>query len=85
MPHEGEPTERGVRTPPRFCPGCGAEFRDTEKTRGVVAVGQPSGPLGIAEVEPAEPWGWDCYCATCEWSGDISPDEEFPPQKEPGP
>lgn len=73
--------ERGVRTPPRFCPGCGAELRDTDKTRAVVAVGEPTD--GKAELEPEHPWGWDCYCASCDWSGDISPDEVFddPPPK----
>jgi hypothetical protein len=70
-------SNQGVRTPPKFCPGCGAKLRDTKKTRGAVAIGQPGGPNDAAELEPERPWGWDCYCASCGWSGDISPDEQF--------
>lgn len=63
-------------TPPRFCPGCGAEFRDTKESRALMPIGQPFGPsLDRAELEPEITWGWDCYCVACEWSGDIRPDE----------
>ena len=69
--------EHCTRTPPRFCPACGAELRDTERATALIPVGPPFGPHGVQEVDPGVIWGWDTYCASCDWSGDISPDEEF--------
>lgn len=48
---------------PKFCPDCGAALT------GETAV------VGIIE-DRSRDGGYDCYCASCEWSGDIWPDNE---------
>lgn len=66
-----------TRVPPRFCPGCAAPLVDVAGSCALMPIGVPAGRSGdYAELGPDDPWGWDCYCAACGWSGDISPDEE---------
>mgnify|MGYP001618310517 CR=1 FL=1 len=51
---------------PGFCPNCGKLL--------------PLGPHGAqpfsADEAGIEGRGWDCYCKSCKWSGDIMPDNE---------
>ena len=67
---------------PEFCPNCGVKLppgahgaQPFSRARDLVAL-----PLSESTVPtPIEiEGGWDCYCALCEWSGDILPDEETP-------
>jgi len=48
---------------PKYCPNCGKPLRS--RSSAVKCVGP-----GGSEV-------WDCYCRSCGWSGDISPDEKL--------
>jgi len=47
----------------KFCPNCAAPF---------------VGPTAVVPLDDNSPHEttYDCYCATCSWSGDISPDRE---------
>lgn len=49
--------------PPKFCPDCGAALTDD-----TAAVGIFDGHTGDG--------GYDVYCETCGWSGDVFPDDE---------
>ena len=44
---------------PKFCPNCAAQFLHT---------------MEIETTDPEPESGWDCFCRTCYWSGDIYPD-----------
>ena len=56
-------------THPMYCPNCGVLLP---------AGGQGAQPFTRTEKgEGTIEKGWDCYCATCKWSGDIYPDEEY--------
>ena len=47
----------------RFCPNCGA------------ALESENAALEIYDDRSGD-GGYDCYCQSCEWSGDVWPDEE---------
>jgi hypothetical protein len=49
---------------PSFCPHCGAALSPEE--RSAVPIYDPATGDG----------GYDCYCDTCGWSGDVYPDDE---------
>lgn len=49
--------------PPKFCPSCGLAL---------------DGDRAVVECESMDARiVFDCYCSSCEWSGDISPDEKL--------
>ena len=52
---------------PVFCPNCGKKLPDG-----------PHGAQGVTNTVSGR-GGWDCYCETCKWSGDIMPDSEAKP------
>jgi len=52
---------------PEHCPGCGAKFDDTDK----LAITSRQ-PYYTDQYDSTE--GYDCYCAYCNWSGNIEPD-----------
>ncbi len=59
----------GPRPPnntPRHCPWCGSLFVECESVAVVEGININNGEIS-----------YDCYCATCEWSGDIRPDTKL--------
>jgi hypothetical protein len=66
-----------VRKIPEHCPGCGARFTQGLGSRHpLYDQGKPQPRGQVTATGPI--WGWDCWCPTCGWSGDISPDDKEP-------
>jgi hypothetical protein len=65
-----------VRTIPEFCPGCGARFLNGLGARVPLSAASGTRLEAGRFKDPTPVWGWDCWCPTCGWSGDISPDEQ---------
>jgi len=59
--------------PPNFCPHCGAKLPQTQNNR------QPFWVDSSRKETPDRPFegiGYDTYCPSCGWSGDINSDED---------
>lgn len=67
-------------TIPKHCPGCGAAFpgRIVIELQSGVATGRLEKPAdghkSMVDRQPLVGGSWDCWCPSCNWSGDISPD-----------
>lgn len=63
-------------TKPKYCPNCAKPLGDI----------QPCwGEEWEYEGERFANTVYDCYCSACDWSGDISPDDEIDIPKEEAP